>query len=100
MAVSRGRPHKFIVYQRGRGHEPVTVAGSIRSFVAVNAIVFAFLVWELLSAALGAPALTVAPGTDRLPHSYLQSSPADKLKGKNLKDSTVTVDRDIDPDRA
>jgi hypothetical protein len=26
------------VYQRGRGHEPVTVAGSIRSFVAVNAI--------------------------------------------------------------
>src|SRR6266487_2858317 len=38
MAVSRGRPHMFIVYQRGRGHEPVTVAGSIRSFVAVNAI--------------------------------------------------------------
>jgi hypothetical protein len=28
----------FIVYQRGRGHDPVTVAGSIRSFVAVNAI--------------------------------------------------------------
>jgi len=26
----------FCVYQRGRGQEPVTVAGSIRSFVAVN----------------------------------------------------------------
>jgi len=26
------------VYHRGRGHEPVTVAGSIKSFVAVNAI--------------------------------------------------------------
>jgi hypothetical protein len=24
------------VYQRGRGHDPVTVAGSTRSFVAVN----------------------------------------------------------------
>jgi hypothetical protein len=24
------------VYQRGLGHEPVTVAGSMRSFVAVN----------------------------------------------------------------
>ena len=41
MAVSSGRPHMFIVYQRGRGHEPVTVAGSIRSFVAVKAIWFA-----------------------------------------------------------
>src|SRR5919199_4374312 len=38
IAVSSGRPHMFIVYQRGRGHEPVTVAGSSRSFVAVNAI--------------------------------------------------------------
>src|SRR5947209_13013073 len=38
IAVSSGRPHMFIVYQRGRGHEPVTVAGSIRSFVAVNAM--------------------------------------------------------------
>src|SRR6266705_5445475 len=38
IAVSRGRPHMFIVYQRGRGHEPVTVAGSIKSFVAVKAI--------------------------------------------------------------
>jgi hypothetical protein len=27
------------VYQRGLGQEPVTVAGSITSFVAVNAIV-------------------------------------------------------------
>src|SRR5437899_11340960 len=41
IAVSSGRPHMFIVYQRGRGHEPVTVAGSIRSFVAVNAICLA-----------------------------------------------------------
>src|SRR3954471_24537425 len=38
IAVSSGRPHMFCVYQRGRGHDPVTVAGSIRSFVAVNAI--------------------------------------------------------------
>src|SRR5437763_12272557 len=38
IAVSSGRPHMFCVYQRGRGQEPVTVAGSIRSFVAVNAI--------------------------------------------------------------
>src|SRR5438445_2436364 len=41
IAVSRGRPHMFIVYQRGRGHEPVTVAGSIRSLFAVNAICLA-----------------------------------------------------------
>jgi hypothetical protein len=40
MAVSSGRPNRFIVYQRGRGQEPVTVEGSIRSFVAVNAILF------------------------------------------------------------
>ena len=39
MAVSSGRPHMFAVYQRGRGHEPVTVAGSIRSFVAVSIVV-------------------------------------------------------------
>src|SRR5919197_3846757 len=38
IAVSSGRPQRFSVYQRGRGHEPVTVAGSSRSFVAVNAI--------------------------------------------------------------
>src|SRR3954466_2294947 len=35
-AVSSGRPHRPWSYQRGRGHEPVTVAGSIRSLVAVN----------------------------------------------------------------
>jgi hypothetical protein len=35
MAVSSGLPHMFIVYQRGRGHDPVTVAGSNRSCVAV-----------------------------------------------------------------
>jgi hypothetical protein len=38
IAVSSGRPHMFIVYQRGRGHYPVTVAGSSRSFVAVYAM--------------------------------------------------------------
>ena len=38
IAVSSGLPHMFSVYQRGRGHDPVTVAGSIKSFVAVNAI--------------------------------------------------------------
>ena len=31
-----GRPHRPPSYQRGRGHEPVTVAGSIRSLVAVS----------------------------------------------------------------
>ena len=35
-AVSSGRPHRPRSYQRGRGHEPVTVAGSIRSLVAVS----------------------------------------------------------------
>src|SRR3954447_7467700 len=35
-AVSSGRPHNPASYQRGRGHDPVTVAGSIRSLVAVN----------------------------------------------------------------
>src|SRR5205823_3586148 len=42
IAVSSGRPHMFIVYQRGRGHEPVTVAGSIKSFVAVKAMSLSF----------------------------------------------------------
>src|SRR3954451_18671393 len=36
IAVSSGRPHNPASYQRGRGHDPVTVAGSIRSLVAVN----------------------------------------------------------------
>src|SRR5436189_4163840 len=35
-AVSSGRPHSPWSYQRGRGHDPVTVAGSIRSRVAVS----------------------------------------------------------------
>jgi hypothetical protein len=42
MAVSRARPHMLTLYHRGRGHEPVTVAGSIRSFVAVRAISVSF----------------------------------------------------------
>src|SRR5665647_3130669 len=42
MAVSSGRPHMFTLYHRGRGHEPVTVAGRIRSLVAVNAISMLF----------------------------------------------------------
>src|SRR5512141_409071 len=42
MAVSSGRPQRFWVYQRGRGQEPVTVAGSIRSLVAVNATAQSF----------------------------------------------------------
>ena len=33
-----GLPHRLTSYQRGRGYEPVIVAGSIRSFVDVNAI--------------------------------------------------------------
>src|SRR5438093_1005063 len=48
MAVSRGRPQVFILYQRGRGQEPVTVAGSIKFFVAVKAIAFPLLAAELL----------------------------------------------------
>src|SRR5262245_65595327 len=35
-AVEYGRSRRFPVYQVGRGHEPVTVVGSIRSFVAVS----------------------------------------------------------------
>jgi hypothetical protein len=38
MQVSSGRPHMLWSNHRGRGHEPVTVAGSTRSFVAVKAI--------------------------------------------------------------
>jgi hypothetical protein len=32
----------FTLYQRGRGQEPVTVAGRIRSLVAVNAMSVSF----------------------------------------------------------
>src|ERR1035438_10928820 len=42
MAVSSGRPHRFALCHRGRGHEPVTVAGRIRSLVAVNAMSMSF----------------------------------------------------------
>src|ERR1035441_6712583 len=57
MAVSRGRPHMFTLYQRGRGHEPVTVAGRIRSLVAVNAMSVSFQTVELARSRLAAPAL-------------------------------------------
>src|SRR5664279_3021542 len=56
MAVSRGRPHKFTLYQRGRGHEPVTVAGRIRSLVAVNAMSMSFQTVDIALSRLGAPA--------------------------------------------
>ena len=36
MQLSSGRPHMLTSNQRGRGHEPVTVLGSVRSAVAVN----------------------------------------------------------------
>ena len=36
MQVSSGVPHMLTSNQRGRGHEPVTVLGSIRLAVAVN----------------------------------------------------------------
>src|SRR4051812_27930403 len=36
MHVESGRPPMRAVYQRGRGHDPVTVVGSTRSLVAVN----------------------------------------------------------------
>src|SRR2546425_13043529 len=36
MQVSSGRPHMLTSNQRGRGTEPVTVLGRIRSAVAVN----------------------------------------------------------------
>ena len=36
MQVSSGAPHMLTSNQRGRGHEPVTVLGSVRFAVAVN----------------------------------------------------------------
>src|SRR4051794_39334995 len=36
MADENGLPLRFSVYQVGRGHEPVTVVGRSRSFVAVS----------------------------------------------------------------
>src|SRR5664279_1809061 len=36
MQVSSGRPHMLTSNQRGRGNDPVTVLGRIRSAVAVN----------------------------------------------------------------
>src|ERR1700736_5746141 len=36
MQVSSGRPHILTSNQRGRGNDPVTVLGRIRSAVAVN----------------------------------------------------------------
>ncbi len=36
MHVSNGFPHMLTSNQRGRGQEPVTVVGNIRSAVAVN----------------------------------------------------------------
>src|SRR6266496_2139697 len=36
MQVSSGRPHMLTSNQRGRGKEPVTVLGRMRSAVAVN----------------------------------------------------------------
>jgi hypothetical protein len=36
MQVSSGRPHMLTSNQRGRGQEPVTVLGRVRSLVAVN----------------------------------------------------------------
>ena len=38
MQVSSGRAHMLMSNHRGRGQEPVTVAGSIRSLVTVNAM--------------------------------------------------------------
>src|SRR5437588_11490493 len=55
IALSSGRPHMFIVYQRGRGHEPVTVAGSIRSFVAVKAMPLSFPSGRAILRSLGRP---------------------------------------------
>jgi hypothetical protein len=44
----------FSVYQRGRGHDPVTVAGSIRSFVAVNTYASGGVVSEACVGSAGA----------------------------------------------
>jgi hypothetical protein len=38
MAVENGRSLRLPVNQDGRGHEPVTVVGRIRSFVAVSTL--------------------------------------------------------------
>src|SRR5687767_6745373 len=42
MQVSSGRPHMLTSNQRGLGQEPVTVAGRIRSAVAVNMTLLLF----------------------------------------------------------
>src|SRR5688572_19402246 len=36
MQLSSGRPHMLMSNQRGRGHDPVTVVGRIRSLVTVS----------------------------------------------------------------
>src|SRR3990172_6539349 len=65
MAVSSGRPHMFCVYQRGRGQEPVTVAGSIRSFVAVKAMrASSVLVSRGPSPARGGPSRRLGPARE------------------------------------
>jgi len=38
MHESMGRPHMLTSNQRGRGHDPVTVAGRIMSFVMVSIV--------------------------------------------------------------
>src|SRR5438105_11489337 len=42
MPVENGWPCRLFVYHVGRGHDPVTVVGSSRSFVAVNIVESSF----------------------------------------------------------
>src|SRR5512140_3685605 len=66
IAVSSGRPHVFTLYQRGLGQEPVTVAGSNKSLVAVNAIVFVS-VGEALPRRAGRRSITTATRQNKSP---------------------------------
>src|SRR5581483_1056779 len=73
IAVSSGRPQRFSVYQRGRGHDPVTVAGSITSLVAVNAIGTSFP--RLLSQAILLPSWQRGRGSARRPEPPADPAP-------------------------
>ena len=47
MQVSSGRPHMLTSNQRGRGQDPVTVPGNVKSAVSVNTVVSSVLERDL-----------------------------------------------------
>src|SRR6476646_5243258 len=61
MASENGRPFRLCVYQLGRGQEPVTVVGRMRSFVAVSMAVLSSRAEQGLSRA-------AAQSVHELPH--------------------------------